>query len=94
MSGHLTEILAPPRDLVEEDSFKESKTKLNIDVKILDEIMFGFDYLICSNPELYPVVIGTNIRKLYTKGPHCLNIWYTFDEEKVYLLNIETNNDH
>ena len=80
------------REIVEEDSFKQSLADLGIKYKRFDEVMEGVTFALCERPELFPKVVGTHIRRIRIQ--ECLgvpeaDIWFTYNTETVRLLHIE-----
>ena len=66
---------------------------LRIQYERLDEAMEATRFALCREPELFPLVLGTHIRRLRLSAclgvPEC-DIWFTFDDRCVRLLHIET----
>ncbi len=80
------------RDIVEEDSFKERLNELRINNKRMDEALDAICLALARRPELFPLVPGTNIRRLRLQN--CIgvpesNVWFTYTQHAVRLLTIE-----
>ncbi len=81
------------RTVREEDEFKTAKKKLRRSTKRLDEILDGVFWVLCRKPESFHNIPG---RMLYVAktdpvpgGIPGFYIWYTLDDEMVFLLGIE-----
>ena len=80
----------PPRNLVEEDCYRARLHDLELSHAVLDEIFVELAPAVCRFPEIYPGTDGIH-RILVAAGvdhPE-LRIWFEFDEENVYLIDIE-----
>jgi hypothetical protein len=80
------------REIVEEDQFKEDKKKLKKhSPKRLDEVLDGVTWVLARRPESFSQIPGTDVYMAKTDpfGIPALYIWFTFDEDHVYLESIE-----
>ena len=80
------------REIVEEESFVIEKQRISRSAKRLDEILFGITWVLSRKPESFPQVTGLDLYLAKTDpvpGLPSVNVWFTFDERKVYLLFIE-----
>jgi hypothetical protein len=80
------------RVIIEEPGFSEQAEKLRLSYPRLDEAMRGAQLVLVDAPEIFPIVPGTELRRLrlhlYAPGV-VLDVWFTFDAETVRLLHIE-----
>jgi hypothetical protein len=80
----------PPRNLVEEDCYRERLHELKLQHAILDEIFEELAPALGRFPEIYPGVDGIHRVMIAGGSKHPpLRIWFSFDEQNVYLLDIE-----
>ena len=80
------------REIVEEDSFKARLKELRIQHKRMDEALDAVCLALARRPDLFPLVPGTNIRRLRLQdcvGVPESNIWFTHTSDTVRLLTIE-----
>jgi hypothetical protein len=80
------------REIVEEKTFDAEKHRVAKSAKRLDDILFGITWVLSRKPESFPKVQGLNLYLAKTDGAPdapAVNVWFNFDDEKVYLLYIE-----
>jgi hypothetical protein len=81
------------REIVEEDSFRESVEELGVSAKRMDAVLEGVIWTIARRPEYYPRVRGTASlrRALVPAALHVprLRIWFDHDDETARLLLAE-----
>ena len=82
-----------PRTLVHSHLYTSQLQSLG-DLRRLDEALTGVEWALATNPEIYPVVDGTNVRLLKTDllgGLPVFRIWFEIsdDGQVVSLLYIE-----
>lgn len=80
------------RTVREEKQFTEDKKKLKHSAKRLDEILFGVIWTLSRIPESFGNVSGTMLYLAKTDAAPdapSLYIWYTFDDDYIYLLSVE-----
>jgi len=80
------------RTLREEKQFAEEKAKLKHSAKRLDEVLSGLSWTLARRPDSFPNVPGLKLYLAKTDpfpGTPALFVWFTFDEDMVYLLSIE-----
>ncbi len=81
-----------PRDIREEEAFKDAKNKLRHSAKRLDEVLFGVTWVMARKPESFPKIPGLDLyvaKTDATPNTPALYIWFTFDDAVVSLLLIE-----
>lgn len=80
------------RTIREEKQFADQKAKLKHSAKRLDEVLSGLIWTLCRKPDSFPNVPGSNLYLAKTDGTSDtpgLFVWFTFDEDTVFLLSIE-----
>jgi hypothetical protein len=80
------------RDIVEEESYKQRLKELRIGHQRMDEALEAVCIALAKRPDLFPLVPGTNIRRLRVQGcvgVPTVNIWFTYTKHQVRLLTIE-----
>jgi hypothetical protein len=81
------------RTLVETPIYAECKASLGIDCQRLDEILEGIMMKIAVEPEYFPRLVGTHVRRARTQefppDIPSYRVWFTFDSQKVMLELIE-----
>jgi len=80
------------REIIEQQQFKEDKRKLRHSAKRLDEILDGVTWTLTRLPECYPNIPETDVYLAKTDAfsdVPALYVWFTFDENYVYLEGIE-----
>lgn len=79
------------RDIIENHSFAESKERLGIDAKRLDEVLRGLTWVMSNDPEYFgPPVYGDHI--YVAQGgtdEERFVVWFEFNETTVTLLYID-----
>lgn len=85
------------RTLIESEQFKAEKSKINPDIKRLDDMLNSVTWALAQHPEHFEHIPGT--QRLYRVNtdpfPDAppVRIWYTFDDTAVELLSIELADD-
>jgi hypothetical protein len=85
------------RNVVEDECFRQEAEVIQPDVRFLDDALRGFIWAVSTHPESagnqsrsYP---GVYVRRLRLPTPqgtvHRVSIFYTFDDERVFLLSIK-----
>ncbi len=80
------------RTLREEKSFSDDKKRLSKSAKRLDEILDGIIWVLARNAESFSIIPGTVLGLAKTDkfpGHDAYYVWFTFDEDTVYLQRIE-----
>lgn len=81
------------RSHVETKEFEEAKSKLSVTLEQFDRVLSAAGISICRNPERYPIVVEqTGLRVVVTEPISTMprfRMYYTFDEDSVYLLYVE-----
>ncbi len=79
-------------EIIEEESFRRCIDELRIEYKRLDEAMDGVRFALCRQPETFPLVLGTYIRRVRLESclgiPDC-DVWFTYDKQCVRLIHLE-----
>lgn len=79
-----------PRNLVEEDCYRERLQDLKLHHQTLDGIFEELAPAVCRCPDIYPGEDGIHRILVLAGVDHpALRIWFTFDSERVYLIDIE-----
>jgi len=80
------------REIVETERFTTAFQALKIPYQRLDEVMAGLTHALCYKPEECPVIEGTRLSLIKTRGygkmPD-LRIFFTFNDDQVQLQHVE-----
>ncbi|HXZ79543.1 MAG TPA: hypothetical protein VEG30_06410 [Terriglobales bacterium] len=82
----------PSREIVEDQLFKDQINKYRISWKRLDEALMSLDPALRGSPELFPIVPGTQLRRLKLvgfPGVPPLSIFFTLSETQIVIKTAE-----
>jgi hypothetical protein len=83
----------PHRNLVEEDCYRDRLRELKLSHAVLDEIFVELAPAVCRCPQIYYGVDGIHRIRVAAGVDHPeLRIWFEYDDENVYLIDIECTN--
>src|SRR5262249_44281879 len=81
------------RQIIEEDLFRDEKSRISRSVKRLDDILFGITWALARKPESFERVTGLDLYLAKTDAVPpdipAFYIWFWFNDEEVHLLSIE-----
>jgi len=80
------------REIVEEKSFTKAYKAMEGSWPRLDDALTGIQYALCINSAACPKIPGTSLSVIWTKklpGVPESRIFYTYDDDHVYLHYIE-----
>lgn len=78
------------RTIREEDEYKAAIGVFRVNYRRLDEAILGVSDVLCLHPELYPSLPGYRLHRIrISKFPGVpeLSIYFTYDDDYVYLMD-------